>query len=200
MNKVILKGLNLFAARTQELSKVDVKNFEKYYKTPIPSIYRLFISSFKIGRNFIKSVKVHHPDSGELCIHDMKYSGKYSEYIGLEDLFSLSESIMAMKNAYDINDEIHRMGYSVIGNCSGSNINLFLGIGGENNDKIFLENSTIFPNGNRLILISDNIFEFANNLMLCEREQIGYGIKSYDQLYKNWGEIFWRIREEKYSS
>ena len=95
--------------------------------------------------------------------------------------------------------QINEMGYAMIGECI-DNISLLIGLKEENRDKIYIEDSNIFPSGDRILFVSNNIFEFVKYLSLNEKENVAYGIKSYTALYKKWGEDFWRISEENESN
>jgi len=197
MNKVIIRGLNLLHSNDIGISEQDNKAFVGYYQCPLPPLYKAFISSFIVGRKKMKTIKAFYPpDDRSFDIGHLAFFGNHSDYIALYDLLSISESIETMQNAFSKDDEIHKMNYAVIGDCI-HNTCLLLGTGGNNADKIFLENSGNFSNNERIIFISENILDFMNNLAICEREHIGYGIKDYDQLYKNWGEDFWRIKDQK---
>ena len=87
----------------------------------------------------------------------------------------------------------------MVGECINK-ISLIIGLKEENRDKIYIEDTNIFPSGDRILFVSDNIFDFVSHLSLNEKESVGYGIKSYTSLYKKWGEDFWRISEEDEST
>lgn len=189
----IISGISLFQNRITDL--YGIKEFEDYFGYRIPPLYRFFQEQFIIRRDSISKVEVYHEIAGRnLNIAELSYSGEHSNFIGLYNLFSLEESVSAMQNAYSSDDEINQLGYAMIGECV-SNISLLIGLKDENKDKIYMEDSNIFPSGDRILFVDDNIFEFVKKLSLNEKENIGYGIKSYASLYKNWGEDFWRIRE-----
>jgi hypothetical protein len=72
-----------------------------------------------------------------------------------------------------------------------------IGINDDNKDKIYVESSDqSFIIGERFSLISDNIFDFVRNLAFIIKEDIGSGVIP-SQLYRNWNEDFWRVREEE---
>ena len=100
-----------------------------------------------------------------------------------------------MQNVYSIDDEINNKNYAIIGECF-DNIFLLLGINDYNRDQIFLENTNLFPSGDRILFLEENIFSFVSHLVLRKKLIIGYGIESYSKIYKEWHEDFWRIREE----
>lgn len=192
--KEILKGLEMFKSNL-DFDTTDIHLFENYYNIEIPPLYKIFIQQFKVGRGMIKKVELLHPGSNKLLdIAQLVFKGKFSEYIGLYDLYNIHESVEAMKYSFDKKDEIRSMNYAIIGECIDNN-SLLVGTGKDNLDNIFLENTNLFFDNNRIVFVSPNIFEFVINLALTEREYIGYGLDNYSTLYKNWNEEFWRVHE-----
>jgi len=190
----IISGLKLFQTRQDDLEGIE--NFENYFGFTIPPIYKLFQQQFVVERDCLNQVEVYHENAGiNLNIVELSFSGKYCKYIGLYNFLSLQESISSMKNSYSLEDDIYGMGYAMIGECIDNN-SLLLGLGKENQDKVYLEDTNLFPSGERIVMVSDNIFDFVKDLSLIEKDHIGYGIKGYSSLYKNWGETFWRIKNE----
>jgi hypothetical protein len=61
-------------------------------------------------------------------------------------------------------------------------------------DKIYLESAT---ERIKLRLLCDNIFEFFRNYIIEIDESCLPESSNKSQLFKNWGEDFWRVREEK---
>lgn len=189
----ILTGFDLLKSRKTTL--IAGEEFVNYYGYSMPNHYRILQENYMICRNCFNRIEVFHRAAGRnLNIAELLFSGEHSEYIGLYELLSLEESINAMKNAYSNDDEIHKMGFAMIGECI-DNISLLVGLSNDNADNIYLENSSLFPSGDRFLFVAQNIFEFIRMLSLVEREYIGYGLTGYESLYRNWGEDFWRVRE-----
>ena len=71
-----------------------------------------------------------------------------------------------------------------------------VGIGEDNKDQIFIESSDLsFSGGERVTKIFDDVYQFMRSFLIVEIESgIGFGIE-YSQLYKNWSEDFWRVKE-----
>ena len=160
----IISGLRLFQDRDNEL--LGTEEFKKYYTYSIPPIYRLFQEQFNIQRECLNEVKVYNESADrQFNIAELSFSGDYSDYIGLYNLLSLTESIFSMKNSYSIDDEIHKKGYAIIGECM-SNVSLLVGLEEENKDKIYIEDSNLFPSGERIVFISGNIFSFVKKISL----------------------------------
>lgn len=189
--KEITNGFNLFPVNRKEIDK-EISEFENYFGAILPPIYKVFCSTFEIGRNKMKSIEVYIDSANRnFNIGLLNYSGKYSDYIGLYEIFSLSESIEVHKIISGQENQIH--GYIPIGECFDNNL-LLLGVNNSETDKIYLENPNLFPNGERNVEISENIFSFVKELRMLEKDVIGYGIEGYNQLYRTWGEEFWRIK------
>ncbi len=81
--------------------------------------------------------------------------------------------------------------YLTIGYCSVGGI--LLGLKDDISDKVFYYDPDGCPETH--IEIAKNIFEFVRGLKeVVQSEEYLDGVK-YSQLYKNWGEDFWRVRE-----
>ena len=187
-------GIELFKLNDQNISS-QFEQFQREFGFEVPPLYKAFISLFKIGRGLMSPQIFLHPNEDlKLEMGVLHYNGEHSNYIGLYDLFSVEECIQAKNNAFDPDDDIWKLNLVPIGECFSNNI-LMMGVGLENRDKIYLENSNLFVGDKRLLFICNDIFEFLRNLCLKDEESPGYGVRSYDQLYKNWGEDFWRVRE-----
>ena len=70
---------------------------------------------------------------------------------------------------------------------------LMIGINEDNSDKVYVYNL----DKDKLIFIADNIFEYLMNIELdfSNNYNLPEG-KTVNDLYKNWGEDFWRVRDE----
>jgi hypothetical protein len=98
---------------------------------------------------------------------------------------------------YSKDDEVFTHGYFPFGeDCTGHFI-LMVGIGEDNYEKIYVESpDESFQEGERFTLIANNMFEFIRGFEYIEKENLADGIK-HSQLYRNWGEDFWRVREDE---
>jgi hypothetical protein len=193
--KVIKQGFELFHLKNRKLDENLKYRFADWYKHSLPPKMEIFYNSFDILRGRMISTTVFMPaENREFNIGQLSYLGNYSEFIGLYDFVSLEESIESMKNSFNPEDKIHQMHVAYIGDCINNRV-LMVGIGDKNLDKIYLECSEHFSDGSRMVEVANDIFEFLGKLALLEKENIGLGISGYDKLYKNWGEDFWRIKE-----
>jgi hypothetical protein len=90
--------------------------------------------------------------------------------------------------------------FPVAGGDIGGGISV--GLEGKLRDKILITDMILpktvpieLKEKNNITIISDNIFEFVRGVEVLDLEEdCMYGVK-YSQLYKNWGEDFWRVRE-----
>jgi hypothetical protein len=194
--KIIKQGFELFRLKNRKTDANLKYSFVDYYKHPIPPKIEIFYNKFDILRGGMISATVFIQTENKVFnVGQLNYLGNYSEFIGLYDFVSIQESVESMKNSFTLEDEIHQMEVAYIADCI-DNKALMVGIGHENLDKIYLECSEHFSNGRRIIEVANDIFDFLGNLVLIEKESIGLGISGYNRLYKNWGEDFWRIKED----
>ena len=72
---------------------------------------------------------------------------------------------------------------------------------GDECDKIIIDTDTFEQKG-RFKIIANDIFEFVRAFKPVKVDLVDYVSKDikHKQLYKNWGEDFWRVREEKEES
>jgi hypothetical protein len=91
----------------------------------------------------------------------------------------------------DIDQEILEQDVIPIIYCPGQEL-VMLGVGKSNADKIFY-----FARWKeeRLALVAENIFEFFKDYYIEIEPVYLHGI-TLNQLYRNWNEDFWRVREE----
>jgi len=179
------QGLELFKVRTANF--VDIEALEKKFKIVISPIYRLFIQNFEEEISVDRYFDPISNDDGGIDDDDrvtFKNFGKTEE--SLEMYFS--------GNHYW--DELYEEGGLLpIGSSQSSDI-FALGFKGKRIDQIIMFDE-LHPDG--LWKVSDNIFEFIRRLRLIELDSL-YHSQQYSQLYKNWGEDLWRLREEKEES
>jgi hypothetical protein len=159
---------------------------------PLPKLYKVFYETFETGYN-----KMHVPG---VLLPDINQVAGMLEQIILSDLdiliygfLSIKEAKILLDNTYETDDIIHK-DYWPIAECT-FNKTLLVGISQDNSDAIFLENTSLFEDGSRFKFVAKDIFSFMKLVTYCQSDEIGYGIASYSQLYKNWGEEFWRIRD-----
>lgn len=70
---------------------------------------------------------------------------------------------------------------------------IFVGYGKQNLDEIILHLWEEDPGYEKL---ANNIFDFVNDIVSEPLSEEDYPEINYSDLYKNWGEDFWRVRNE----
>lgn len=179
--KEIVRGCEIFKTRRDYLASRD--------DISLPPIYKAFYSTFEVGRGKMQVPGVYLPQIDQVAgILNQKISTPW-DFI-LYDFLTIEESKILVANTYDKNDPSIEK-YWPIGECD-SNKNLVVCKDHLNQDQIYLENLTLFADGDRYKLLSKNILEFMTMISYVENEVIGYGIKDYSVLYKKWTEGFWR--------
>ena len=180
----MIKGLEILKPRYSSISNQEL---------PYPPLYKLFYTVYEIAKGKLKNPSVYLEQINQ-------FAGIMEQRIDCEvdfvlyDFLSMDESKIFIENTYT--DLSHLKEYYPIAECD-SNKALMVGLTPEIADQIFIENTSRFSDGSRFKFIARNIFEFMPKVSLVELEKIGYGIKGYSSLYKNWGEDFWRVRKDK---
>lgn len=188
--KVIDNGLNLYPVRSLEKMEVIFTDSE------LPPIYASFLNLYKVGKNQSMSGQVYLDERYNeklgvtRCVNE-----KYPDNVFLGSLFSPEESIEIMKRVYSADDAIHDLDLFLIGEDSSGHNFFWVGTGEFNKDHIFLESPDLsFSKGERITKLFDDVYQFMRSFLIIEIEGgIGYGVE-YEQLYKNWGEDFWRVK------
>lgn len=184
---IILSGFDVFRTRNLENGINLSEELDN-----LPPLYKLFISTFHIGRKKLDIDGCFLPQTKHVVgILDQVYL-PMPDLLVVEDFFSIDEARVALESAYGNDDSIHQEGYWPIAECA-LNIIMLVGTKQENLDQIFIENFSLFSDGSRYKFVSNNIFEFVRGMVFVEFERIGYGIGDYGELYKKWGEKFWRV-------
>lgn len=170
------------------------------YSFKIPPIFKTFLETYEIPQDGLiggKEVEVFNP-----LFNSLDSLGFY-EYIpqvnvGLSYFLKIADAPSIMERCFDKTDPIFTMNLIPIAQSFSQEI-IMLGIGKDNADKIFLETnlSNDYPVGERIIFLSNNIFEFLRGFEWSLNESyVERNFKTTDKLYRNWGEDFWRVREE----
>ena len=192
------QGLELFKVRTANF--VDIEALEKKFKIVIPPIYRLFIQNFE---EEISVDRYFHPISNrELKCNAIKFINDDGgidddDRVTFKNFGKTEESLEMYFSGNHYWDELYDEEGDLLPIGSSQSSDIFaLGFKGKRKDQIIMFDE-LHPDG--LWKVSDNIFEFIRRLRLVELNSL-YHNKQYSQLYKNWGEDFWRIRGEKEES
>jgi hypothetical protein len=167
---------------------LDIKELEDKYQIKLPPIYRSFITVFKPCFGHIKYKRKESEGFGSFVI-PMYSSIEKENYTSDDDELSFDFFKEADEMlSWPPSNEGYLKDYLFIGN-HGYSGGLLVGIGEENQDKIFHNTDNII-----ISYIAENIFELLQKFRLTKYD---FDTPSIDEtkLYKLWGEDFWRIKE-----
>ncbi|MDF7819360.1 SMI1/KNR4 family protein [Runella sp. MFBS21] len=193
--EILKRSFANFRPRDLEES-IELEAFIKKIDIVLPPLYSAFVKSFAFSReeNLISEqvfIKVHNYKS--YLGHVYYLPDKEKLLIG--DFFSIEESLSIRNRLYNINDDVFSKKLLPIGEDSTGHFIIMVGCGNDNQDKIFIESGDeSFVAGERFTLIANDIFEFVRGFAFITRDDMD-DIK-YNRLYRNWGEDFWRVRED----
>ncbi|WP_055437550.1 hypothetical protein [Lacinutrix algicola] len=184
------KGTELLNLTDQEY-RIEISKEIKGLEFNLPTIYKVFIENYIVGRSKFKEFKYLDKRYNEkLDFLDMSFRPKKDD-IAVYALLSLKEIIRIMNNEsgnFDF-DEIDFNKVIPIGECHGQRL-LFVGIDSQNLDRIFIED---LLSENKMSKLSENIFDFVSDIELFYEDSInGFSSELY---YKRLTENFWRIKE-----
>jgi hypothetical protein len=195
MKKTALECLNVRPLS----STFDCKRYEDNNHFPLPPIYKAFLNTYYIGsEGLIEGEKVFNTFFNSIngfgsFVYEPAPNVIVYNFI---DIFQVS---FLRNYMLDKSDKILEMSLIPIAECFGQEL-LMVGYGEENQDKIFWErNKPLDYEGEepRLILLCENIFEFLRGLVWEPNiDRFPRNLKHTSQLYRNWGEDFWRVRED----
>ena len=180
------RGFELLPIR-QIKDSIDIGKIEADYSIKLPPLYRIFVETFVLGEDLIRSDK-YMSSNGSLFhasyfVYEINKEMMFGGFNDLDKTLSLKDEV----------EEWSSNGYLPIGYC-GFNGGIVLGTEGDKADQIILHD---FDGETEFTQIADNIFEFVRGLVLesVDENHLKDNAK-FDQLYKNWGEDFWRVRGE----
>ena len=169
-------------------SKIEYENFT------LPTIYKSFHNVYDV--NTIRNFNYSYISKDDRRIKFGDYDHLILEYLILESIYNPTELEEMLPKMLDLEDEIDQEVYQQevipIACTSGGHELLMLGIGKENADKVYY---FARYEEERLKLVADNIFEFFKDYYIKIDEFYLNGTP-LSNLYRNWGEDFWRVRED----
>lgn len=185
---MIKRGLQILKTKQQTTQN------ERVTFKGAPPLYNLFTQLFELGEDgFLYERYYNKPKDKFYYIQEMYYEprGRHENDISFTHFDKIEAVIHNWENKYGYTDQeidldLLRVGGIALGG------GLFIGTRNNETDKVYL---TIWDSTEGLIQLDNNIFEFANNLILEEVETLDGGVL-YSQLYKNWGEEYWNARED----
>jgi hypothetical protein len=185
------KGFQLI--RTRDIREIiDVSRLENEYQVSFPPLYKLFCQLFDAGE--FKVEEYLHPTLKEKLICSGTYyfpKGLGENNIGITSLYSVDMVLKKRLNVEGYTDEDLDRGLIRIADI-GLGGGLFLATRQSEVDNIVL---SIWDRDPVYEKLADNIFEFVRGLVLQPVKESELVEIKYSQLYKNWGEDFWRVRE-----
>jgi len=188
----MIKGFQGLRTRSIAYEK-KITELEICCKLELPTLFRQFVSLFKFGN--------------ELFIHDKYYVKKYDDLFScsyqkfpskidfeLDSLLSLEEIFDHWEKRIGYGVEDYENGYLRIGTINRGGA-IFVGTKGNDFEKIIVNIWDFDP---CYFELADNIMEFIKKIEIApvDESDLIDGIV-FSQLYKNWGEDFWRVRENQ---
>ncbi len=171
--------------------KIDWDNIE-YGWIKLPILFKTFHDTFDI--NTIRKLHWYHVNGSSGIERFGEYTHPLVKNIILDTIFELNELKNQVTKSLDLEDETDSQTYKdnviPIAYDSGGAL-LMLGVGEDNVDKIYYYVRHL---DDKLKIIADNIFEFFKDYHI-EIDETYLNGKSLDQLYRNWGDKFWSVRE-----
>jgi len=171
-------------------SLLNIEAIETNNNCRLPPVYRAFITVFK---PYFKNVEYYDEmsDLKKGFLTDVYSSIEKESYTIDDDELSL-ESFMEVSDSFKYESfENYRKDLGLIPIAfHGHGGGLMVGINEENSDKIYLiKDSTEFK------FMANNIFELIQKMDVVIAN---FDDPSFDatKLYKNWGEDFWRVKED----
>lgn len=182
MNKNLLRFLQ-FRDSTK-----DVSQFEKESDIVLPPIFKAFVCNYEPYFAHQK-IKRDNSDEFQSFIVPIYCTSELAEYTIDDDELSL-ESFKEVEDVFTFNrsNDGYLKDYLFIAN-HGYSGGLLVGIGEGNKDKIYHNTDST-----EITFIAENIFEFLSRIQLVQYDFDEPNINT-SQLYQNWGEDFWRLKE-----
>jgi hypothetical protein len=181
--------MNFLRFRPLPLNDKDISNYEKKYGRNLPPIFRAFSSVFE---PFIMGGLFFDKKSGELetfvsdiyCKEEKQYYEydddvmSFQEFMEPEEILRFDRNYLGWKG-----DVLFIANHGYFGG-------LMVGISEDNMDKIYHSAGTT-----EVEFVANNIFEYLSKIRFV---QVFFDFPNLklNSLYKNWGEDFWRIRED----
>jgi hypothetical protein len=191
----MLRGFQLLETYLPN-EKVDVEEIEKKLGFSLPPMYKLFVKTYRLGKNSFKEEFFLNPT------WNAKYTVSVPLYEPLENDERWFLSLPYFDSIDDVCDfwleykkgEREWMEYRFLrisGIDRGGGI--YVGTTPQDLDIIY---QVVWDDEDYYMKLADNIFEFIKGFVLRERKSKLSDGYLPSQLYKNYGEDIWRVREE----
>lgn len=187
--EIVKCGFELFRTRSST-EVLNTKSIEDIYNITIPPMYKMFIQLFDFERfsNEIRYQNVggEYMETGLVQHLPNTYDGKNP--LCLDSFFSIEETFSC---EFEWDDSLSENGYYIIASVETGG-SLLLATKENMIDQIIH-----YTVGDQYVKVADNIFSFIQDLsLIVAKEQKIYKGGQLIDLYQNWGENFWRIREK----
>lgn len=191
------QGLSLL--RQREVNSISSELHSIMQIEDIPPIFKLFISTYNLGYEMLLTERVKR-NNLELefftkVILFENYLINNEEYNATIDLvFNIPDLIIEYNKFINIEDNWHKEGLMKVGLLFHGDV-LLVGISQEKKDEIWRYGNGLLQT--TFCKLDNNIFSLFSRLKQdIDGEQLEYLNVKEPNLYKNWGEDFWRVRED----
>jgi hypothetical protein len=184
------RGFELF--KTRALSDtIDFRSLENAYSIKIPPLYKLFLNTFYVGEDLIYYDKFFLDRDKDHFECSCFYSELTKDQAMFTGFLSIERSLELFNSVYGYDEEIIQRNLIPIGTTASSKT-IFLGTQNEDIDLLFMDTDL----SGEFINLDVNIVQFVQSIVLepLGDDELRRGTK-FSQLYKNWGEDFWRVKE-----
>ena len=191
----MLHGFQLLKTRRPD-ENINLSKIESDFGFSLPPLFKIFLSTFQLGKNnVLKTEKYLHPRLGDyfICSAPLYFPLKDNNKWFLSvSYFESIEQILNDWKSYSKNEkEWTEYGFLRIAGI-GQGGGLFVGTRSDTKDAIY---QVVWDWEEPYMKVAENIFEFIKGFVHTSDSLILREEYSQSQLYKNWDEDFWRIRE-----
>lgn len=183
------KGLELLNVNN---NVINISRLEEINKLRLPPIYKMFAEHFILDE-FSSEKYLTNKNSDFFQFTGVYYEpkGLGESNIGITGLYAIEKVFENYKTLQGYTDDDVEKGLIRIADI-GLGGGIFVGTKEVDIDKIILH---LWDREPEYETLSDNIFEFMQGMKSIQVPEAELIEATYSQLYKNYGEDFWRIRE-----
>ncbi len=190
----MLHGFELLSTRKVD-EIVNVEALEIAFGLELPPLYKLFVNTFNLGEGYpLKSEEYLDPESNEkyYCAGALYYPLKDNEkwHLSVSYFYDIEQILNDWQTYIKNEKEWEEFGFLRIAGI-GQGGGLFVGTRYENRDMIY---EVVWDWEEPYFKVADNIFDLMKGFAYTDDENLQTGV-SKNQLYKNWGDNFWQVRE-----
>jgi hypothetical protein len=165
------------------------EDLESKFDFKLPPIYKLFAETFYLGVDaMIREVYYEKKSNDYFDCKSYVYFFN-GENVGFSHFVELDKAFNVYSSG-NLSDSIYQRKIFPFGSSDGNG--LYVGTQGIDCDKIFWDRA----DGDSLVAVANNSFEFLRGIIVNDvEEEFLYGGIKLSQLYKNYEENFWRVKE-----